>query len=160
MHGKQANGGPVMSESWSLWRTQWKHLGTGRLRNLQYVITLQLLAVSVHDQQIDENTSPHVYSRGFDGLWPDFADLGVHTPLLNFFYTHGFQSGFVANMRNLLSFLLLALLGLVQAIGIAGDRLLVVLEDESQKASFSQFWADLEGTLRSFLDCPTCLLIT
>lgn len=89
---------------------------------------------------------------------PDFADLGVDTPLLNFLYTHGFQSGFIANMRNLLPFLLLSLLGLVQAISIAGDRLLVVLEDESQKASFSQFWADLEGMLRGFLDCPICLL--
>ncbi len=48
-------------------------------------------------------------------------------------------------MRSLLSFLILVLLGTVQAISSVGDRLLVVLEDESEKASFSQFWADLEG---------------
>lgn len=49
-------------------------------------------------------------------------------------------------MRNLLPFiLLLPLLGVVQALSSAGDRLLVVLEEESEKASFSQFWADLEG---------------
>ena len=48
-------------------------------------------------------------------------------------------------MRVLLAFLLLGLLSLVQAISSAGDRLLVVLEDESEKSSFSQFWGDLEG---------------
>jgi oligosaccharyltransferase complex subunit beta len=48
-------------------------------------------------------------------------------------------------MRNLLCVLLLGLLGLVQAISSAGNRLLVVLEEESEKASFSQFWGDLEG---------------
>lgn len=48
-------------------------------------------------------------------------------------------------MRNLIYLLLLALLSLVQAISSAGDRLLVVLEDESEKALFSQFWGDLEG---------------
>jgi oligosaccharyltransferase complex subunit beta len=49
-------------------------------------------------------------------------------------------------MRGLLSLLLLlALLSLVQALSSTGDRLLVVLEDESEKSSFSQFWGDLEG---------------
>jgi oligosaccharyltransferase complex subunit beta len=48
-------------------------------------------------------------------------------------------------MRNLPIFFLTALLALVQAISSAGNKLLVVLEDESEKASFSQFWADLEG---------------
>jgi hypothetical protein len=111
----------------------------------------------IYSYQADGNTTlqVHISPRR---IRPDFADLGVDTPLLNFLYTHGFQSGFIANMRNLLSLLLLSLLGLVHAISIAGDRLLVVLEDESQKASFSQFWADLEGMLRCFLDCPICLL--
>lgn len=45
----------------------------------------------------------------------------------------------------LLFSLLPALLGVVQAISSAGDRLLVVLEDATEKALFSQFWADLEG---------------
>jgi oligosaccharyltransferase complex subunit beta len=48
-------------------------------------------------------------------------------------------------MRHLVIPLLLALLGIVQALSSAGERLLVVLEEESEKASFSQFWADLEG---------------
>jgi len=58
-------------------------------------------------------------------------------------------------MRYLLVPLLLALLGIVRALSSAGDRLLVVLEEESEKASFSQFWADLEGVrgmLRSMLN--------
>jgi oligosaccharyltransferase complex subunit beta len=58
-------------------------------------------------------------------------------------------------MRNLLYLLVLALLGLVQAISSAGDRLLVVLEDESEKTSFSQFWRDLEGAPRR---CTRCLV--
>jgi hypothetical protein len=49
------------------------------------------------------------------------------------------------NMRSLVLSILLALLGVVQAISSTGNRLLVVLEDESQKASFSKFWSDLEG---------------
>ncbi len=48
-------------------------------------------------------------------------------------------------MWNLLLSLLLAILGLVQALSSAGNRLLVVLEEQSEKASFSQYWADLEG---------------
>jgi oligosaccharyltransferase complex subunit beta len=61
-------------------------------------------------------------------------------------------------MRHLLVLLHLALLGIVQALSSAGDRLLVVLEEESEKASFSQFWADLEGVrgkLRSMLNSST-----
>nr|AEH41495.1 oligosaccharyl transferase subunit beta [Endocarpon pusillum] len=48
-------------------------------------------------------------------------------------------------MRNPLPFLLVAILGLVQALSSTGNRLLVVLEEQSAKASFSQFWADLEA---------------
>jgi oligosaccharyltransferase complex subunit beta len=48
-------------------------------------------------------------------------------------------------MRHLVIPLLLVLSGIVQALSSAGERLLVVLEEESEKASFSQFWADLEG---------------
>jgi hypothetical protein len=55
-------------------------------------------------------------------------------------------------MRHLLLPLLLSLLGVVHALSSAGDRLLVVLEEESEKASFSQFWADLEGVPGSV--CP------
>lgn len=48
-------------------------------------------------------------------------------------------------MRTFLSFLLLGLLGLVSALSSAGTRLLIVQEDASEKALYSQFWADLEG---------------
>jgi oligosaccharyltransferase complex subunit beta len=41
--------------------------------------------------------------------------------------------------------LALSLLHVVLAKSAVGDRLLVVLEDESQKGLYSKFWADLEG---------------
>jgi hypothetical protein len=50
-----------------------------------------------------------------------------------------------AKMRDYFLLVLFALLGAVQAISSVGNRLLVVLEDESEKSSFSQFWTDLEG---------------
>ena len=48
-------------------------------------------------------------------------------------------------MRLFLSFLVLAFLGLVQALSSSGSRLLVVLEEDADKALFSKFLADLEG---------------
>jgi oligosaccharyltransferase complex subunit beta len=48
-------------------------------------------------------------------------------------------------MRLFLSFLVLAFLGLVQALSSSGSRLVVVLEEAADKALFSKFWADLEG---------------
>lgn len=44
----------------------------------------------------------------------------------------------------LFSFLLLALLGAVQALSSIGGRLLVVLEDSAEKDKYSQFLGDLE----------------
>lgn len=44
-----------------------------------------------------------------------------------------------------LCLLLLAFLGVVSARSAVGNRLLVVLEDETQKSLYSKFWADLEG---------------
>jgi hypothetical protein len=87
------------------------------------------------------------------------ANLGVETHLLNFAVGNSLLCKYIANMRNLLCFLLLALLGLVQAISSAGDRLLVVLEDESKKSSFSHFWGDLEGAKSICDGCSTQLLI-
>jgi hypothetical protein len=40
--------------------------------------------------------------------------------------------------------LLASITSLVLAKSAAGDKLLVVLEDESQKSLYSKFWADLE----------------
>jgi oligosaccharyltransferase complex subunit beta len=56
---------------------------------------------------------------------------------------------FVTKMRNVFLLALLALLNLVLAVSSSGDRLLVVLEDKSEKAAFSQFWTDLEGIARA-----------
>jgi hypothetical protein len=39
---------------------------------------------------------------------------------------------------------LLVVVGVVQAKSAVGDRVLVVLEDQSEKALYSHFWADLE----------------
>ncbi|KAK5064653.1 hypothetical protein LTR84_000487 [Exophiala bonariae] len=44
-----------------------------------------------------------------------------------------------------LCLLILAFLGVVSARSAVGNRLLVVLEDESQKSLYSKFWADLEA---------------
>jgi len=41
--------------------------------------------------------------------------------------------------------LLLGLLSLVSALSAVGNKLLVVIEDEADKSSYSQFWTDLEG---------------
>lgn len=48
-------------------------------------------------------------------------------------------------MKLLFSWLLLALLGVVSALSSSGGRLLVVLEESSEKEKYSQFWGDLEG---------------
>ena len=50
-------------------------------------------------------------------------------------------------MRWLLFPLLLGLLGAVQSVSTAGNRLLVVNEDASEKDKYSQFWGDLEGQI-------------
>jgi len=49
-------------------------------------------------------------------------------------------------MGPLVSFLLLLLVAAVQAISSSGDRLLVILEDVGDKAKYSKFLGDLEGT--------------
>jgi oligosaccharyltransferase complex subunit beta len=48
-------------------------------------------------------------------------------------------------MRWLFSFLLLALLGVVQALSSSGARLLVVLEELAEKDKYSEFWEDLQS---------------
>lgn len=48
-------------------------------------------------------------------------------------------------MRLLLSLLLAGLVSTVAALSAQGSKLLVVLEDESEKSRYSQFWTDLEG---------------
>jgi len=52
-------------------------------------------------------------------------------------------------MRWLLSFLVLGLLGLTQALSSSGNRLLVVIEEAAEKDKYSQFWGDLEGMYRA-----------
>ncbi len=48
-------------------------------------------------------------------------------------------------MRFLLSLLLLGLLGIVHALHSSGGRLLVVIEEATEKEKYSTFWGDLEG---------------
>ncbi|KAH0551580.1 hypothetical protein GP486_007204, partial [Trichoglossum hirsutum] len=47
-------------------------------------------------------------------------------------------------MRWLFSFLVLVLAGVASAVSTKGNRLLVVLEEKSEKDSYSKFWADLK----------------
>jgi hypothetical protein len=58
----------------------------------------------------------------------------------------------MANMKSFLSLLLLGLVGLVQALSSTGNRLLVVLEEASDKSKYSSFFGDLE--------CELCLGIS
>lgn len=55
-----------------------------------------------------------------------------------------------STMRWLLSFLVLALLGVAQAVSYTGRRLLVVLEDVAEKEKYSVFLGDLEGECDGF----------
>lgn len=48
-------------------------------------------------------------------------------------------------MRWLLSFLLLGLLSVVQALSSSGSNLLVILEEVAEKSKYSKYLADLEG---------------
>lgn len=48
-------------------------------------------------------------------------------------------------MRWFLSFLILGFWGAVHALSSSGNRLLVVLEEASERDLYSTFWADLEG---------------
>ncbi|KAK6087758.1 dolichyl-diphosphooligosaccharide-protein glycosyltransferase 48kD subunit [Seiridium cupressi] len=48
-------------------------------------------------------------------------------------------------MRSFISFLLLLLAAVAQAISSSGERLLVVLDDVAEKASYSKFFGDLEA---------------
>lgn len=48
-------------------------------------------------------------------------------------------------MRWLLSFLLLGLLAVVQAVSSSGNKLLVVLEELADKSKYSKYFGDLEG---------------
>lgn len=52
-------------------------------------------------------------------------------------------------MRWLLIYICLALLGVVQAISSTGSRLLVVIEEATEKDKYSKLWGDLEGALNS-----------
>ena len=63
-------------------------------------------------------------------------------------------------MRWLLSFLLLGLLSIVQALSSRGNKLLVILEDLAEKSKYSKYLADLEGMFcnSSFLSCELVLI--
>jgi oligosaccharyltransferase complex subunit beta len=48
-------------------------------------------------------------------------------------------------MRWLFSFLLFGILGVVRALSYSGSRLLVVLEEESEREKYAVFMGDLSG---------------
>lgn len=48
-------------------------------------------------------------------------------------------------MRWLLSIFLFGFLAAVHALSSTGSRVLVVLEDGTEKSTYSTFWGDLEG---------------
>jgi oligosaccharyltransferase complex subunit beta len=50
-------------------------------------------------------------------------------------------------MRWLLSFLLLGLFGIAQAVSSSGNKLLVVLEELAEKSKYSKYFGDLEGMI-------------
>lgn len=54
---------------------------------------------------------------------------------------------YTSTMRAVLSFLLFAFLGAVQALSSTGSRLLVVLEEAADKDKYSKFWGDLSCKL-------------
>jgi oligosaccharyltransferase complex subunit beta len=54
-------------------------------------------------------------------------------------------------MKSFLSLLLLGLVSLVQALSSTGNRLLVVLEEASDKPKYSSFFGDLECQLCLFM---------
>jgi oligosaccharyltransferase complex subunit beta len=54
-------------------------------------------------------------------------------------------------MRWLLTLLLLGLIAVVQAISSSGSKLLVILEELSDKTKYSKYFADLEGNTSSIL---------
>ena len=61
-------------------------------------------------------------------------------------------------MRWLSCLSLLVLLGIVQALSSSGNRLLIVIEEASEKAKYSTFWGDLEGRLE--IDFLPLMLLT
>lgn len=50
-------------------------------------------------------------------------------------------------MKSLLSLLVLGFLALASALSTSGNRLLVILEESSEKDKYSKFLGDLEGML-------------
>lgn len=69
--------------------------------------------------------------------------MGIRVQLYCDFLSACFNHS-LADMKSFLSLLLLGLIGLVQALSSTGNRLLVVLEEASDKAKYSSFWGQLE----------------
>lgn len=81
----------------------------------------------------------------------------IRTPIESW-HERGCQASTSPNrtMRWLFSFLLLALLGVVQALSSSGSRLLVILEEESERENYSVLLEDLSSMYTcSFLNHRT-----
>jgi hypothetical protein len=93
------------------------------------------------------------------GMEGEFAELELNcTRLLSLWSMGASELGYtnqsappttMTTMRCFFTFLLLALVGVVRAVSTKGNRVLVVLEDSSEKDNYSKFWGDLEGALGS-----------
>jgi hypothetical protein len=57
---------------------------------------------------------------------------------------------YTTTMRWLFSFLLFGILGVVRAVSYSGNRLLVVLEEESEREKYAVFLGDLSGKFWTF----------
>jgi len=58
-------------------------------------------------------------------------------------------------MNLFFSWLLLALVGIVSALSSSGSRLLVVLEETTDKDKYSQFWGDLKCKFQRWIKSST-----
>lgn len=72
--------------------------------------------------------------------FPKASSRAIHN-----FERKDFEVDHNKNMRWILSFLLLGLLSAVSALSSSGNKLLVVLEELSEKSKYSKYFGDLEG---------------
>lgn len=95
----------------------------------------------VHDMW--RRSYPDLYSVGFEGLGINPTSSRRQLRKKPSTKLGSFQ---FPVMRWLFFQLILGLLSLVHALSSSGSRLLVVIEEASEKDQYSQFWADLEST--------------
>lgn len=83
---------------------------------------------------------------GMTGLDREKANVALSTNYCSGTRQHNNQQH---TMRWLFSFLLLWLSAIVSALSATGNRVLVVLEEATEKDKYSSFWGDLESMFLS-----------